>query len=61
MPGELFDHPLTVDFPLGRMMQDVKPDQAGEQLLMLHPLVFLALSNIVIGSRLCRRARSLVN
>lgn len=40
VPGELLDHPLAVEFAFNGMVQDVKPDQAGQQFLMLHPVHF---------------------
>ena len=38
VPGELVDHPLTVDLALRRMVKDVEPDEAAEKVLMLHGL-----------------------
>jgi len=31
------DHPLTVEFALGCVMQNVKPYQSGQQFLVLQP------------------------
>ena len=41
MPGKLLDHPLSVDLALSGVVEDVQPDEAGEQVLVLHqPLAF---------------------
>jgi hypothetical protein len=36
MMAEFVDHPLPVDLHLCRMMQDVKPDQARQQIVEFH-------------------------
>lgn len=38
MPSQFLDHPLSVQVALGGMVQDVEPNESGEELLMFHLL-----------------------
>src|SRR5450755_2139365 len=36
VPGQLFDHPLAVQFCFGGMMQDMQANEAAEEIAMIH-------------------------
>src|ERR1039458_4116496 len=54
MAGQLLDHPLAVHFALDSVMEDVEPDEAGQQILVFHQPVALAAGRGLVGTSAMR-------